>query len=89
MSARTVSPGVTLAGDRWTCAACGQDLAPSGAAWKDGASRRERPLAAAGAAWETGDEAVVLRHFYCPACARLLDTETAMPDDPSLADRLA
>ena len=50
--------------------------------------RRETPLAEAGAAWVTGQEGVVLRHFVCPGCARLLDTETAMADDPPLHDRV-
>ena len=45
-------------------------------------------LAEAGAAWVTGQEGVVLRHFVCPGCARLLDTETAMADDPPLHDRV-
>ncbi|MDB5999601.1 MAG: Acetone carboxylase gamma subunit, partial [Rhizobacter sp.] len=31
---------------------------------------------------------VVLRRFSCPQCGGLLDTETAMPDDPFLDDVL-
>ena len=29
---------------------------------------------------------VVLRRFSCPRCGHLLDTETALPDDPFLED---
>jgi acetone carboxylase gamma subunit len=87
---RRVSPGVAIEAARHVCAACGHDLGPEGAAWKDHARRREVPLAAAGGpAYDTGDDAVVLRHFCCPGCAVLLDTETAMQGDPPLVDRLA
>lgn len=86
---RFVSPTVALSDGRWICDACGHDLGTEAAPWKDGAVRREMPLAAAGAAWDTGDGAVVLRHHHCPGCARLLDTETAMAGDPPLVDRLA
>lgn len=71
------------------CAACGHDLGPASGDWKAHAVRREVPLAEAGGeAYFTGFEGVVLRHFYCPACAALLDTETATPQDPVLTDRL-
>lgn len=89
MSRRHVSPTVALAAGRWLCDACGHDLGPADAPWKDGAVRREAPLSAAGPAWDTGDGTVMLRHFHCPGCARLLDTETAMAGDPPLADRIA
>ncbi|MEM8664907.1 MAG: acetone carboxylase subunit gamma [Pseudomonadota bacterium] len=88
MSSRPVSPTVEQSAGGWLCRACGQDLGPSDAPWKAGAMRRETPLAEAGAAWATGQEGVVLRHFVCPGCARLLDTETAMADDPPLHDRV-
>jgi len=29
---------------------------------------------------------VVLRRFCCPKCGHLLDTETALPEDPFLED---
>jgi len=72
------------------CAACGHGLGPAAGAWKDHAVRRETGLAAAGGpAYDTGYEGVVLRQFYCPGCATLLDTETATERDPVLIDRLA
>jgi acetone carboxylase gamma subunit len=36
----------------------------------------------------TAQPEVVLRRFSCPECGALLDTETAMPDDPFLDDVL-
>lgn len=72
------------------CAACGQTLGPASAPWKHHAVRRETPLSAAGGpAWDTGHEGVVLRQFFCPSCAALLDTETATKSDAVLIDRLA
>lgn len=72
------------------CSACGQTLGPAAEPWKDHAVRRETPLAAAGGpAWETGYDGVLLRQFFCPSCAALLDTETATEGDPVLVDRLA
>lgn len=71
------------------CAACGHTLGEVSGDWKDQAVRQEVPLrAAGGVAFDTGFDGVVLRHFYCPGCAHLLDTETATPDDPVLNDRL-
>jgi acetone carboxylase gamma subunit len=90
MSGRAVSPTVAARDGRLRCAACGHDLGPASGAWKERAARRERPLAEAGGpAWDTGFPGVVLREFACPGCARLLDTETARPEDPPLLDRLA
>jgi len=57
--------------------------------WKENAIRQEVPLADVGAqAFDTGFGDVVLRHFYCPSCAALLDTETATTRDPILIDNL-
>ena len=91
---RALSPSVhlvTRGGVALTaCTACGATLGPADTPWKDHAICREHPLAEAGGpAWDTGDSAVLLRHFYCPSCAALLDTETAMAGDPPLIDRLA
>ena len=89
-----LSPTVVLlrdgAGTVTACAACGHALGPAADAWKDHAVRRETPLAAAGGpAYDTGHEGVLLRQFFCPSCAALLDTETATERDPVLIDRLA
>ena len=36
----------------------------------------------------SGGERVVLRRFACPGCGALLDSETALPEDPFLNDVL-
>ena len=40
-----------------------------------------------GGPYASGGE-VMLRSFCCPICGALLDTETAIPGDPYLRDRL-
>lgn len=85
-----ISASVAVKEGQAVCAACGHDLGPATKPWKDHAQRREIPLAQAGGqAYDTGHEGVLLRHFYCPGCAALLDTETAMAGDPALDDILA
>ena len=89
-----LSPTIVLRPDGgetvFACAACDAVLGPASAPWKDHAVRRETPLAAAGGpAWDTGHDRVLLRQFFCPSCAALLDTETAMEGDPMLIDRPA
>ena len=91
---RAISPSVSVRGDgaaaRNRCTACGGDLGPAASDWKAHALQRDIPLhVAGGAAYDTGAAGVFLRQFCCPACATLLDTETAMAGDPFLTDRLA
>jgi acetone carboxylase gamma subunit len=86
---RALSASLVVEGATVTCRACGQGLGPVSGIWKEAALRRETPLAEVGApTFATGGGDVVLRHFYCPNCAALLDTETARPGDPVLVDRL-
>lgn len=89
-----LSPTVVLrregSGSVTACAACSHALGPAAEPWKSHAVRRDTPLAAAGGpAYDTGHEGVLLRQFFCPSCAMLLDTETATEHDPVLIDRLA
>jgi len=85
-----ISASVAVTDGQAVCTACGQVLGSATEPWKAHAHRREIPLAQAGGpAYDTGHEGVVLRHFYCPGCAALLDTETAMAGDPVLDDILA
>ncbi len=70
------------------CSSCGGPSATD-PDWKSHAAMREVLLAEVGSpAFDTGHDGVVLRHFYCPRCATLLDTETATVQDPHLIDRL-
>jgi acetone carboxylase gamma subunit len=75
--------------DKICCAACGNALAGAGESWKRHAVVSALPVKALPGAGSGVDEQVVLRRFACPNCARLLDTETALPDDPFLEDVVA
>lgn len=70
------------------CRKCGHALGPSGAPWKPGAAMTEIPMRGAAGVPYSGGERVVLRRFACPACGALLDSETALPEDPFLDDVL-
>jgi N-methylhydantoinase B len=86
---RSLSGSLVIEDATVQCRACGHALGPASGVWKAAAVRKETPLASVGAmTFNTGFDGVVLRHFYCPSCATLLDTETARPGDPVLVDRL-
>ena len=71
-----------------TCRTCQHPLVASGEPWKPNAVVKELPMNGAGGAAYASADHVVLRQFYCPGCGALLDTETAMSDDPFLNDVL-
>jgi len=76
-----------VAKDRMTCcAACGHALAPLGKSWKQHAAVSTVAATSLPGAGTGLDRRVVLRRFACPNCLRLLDTETALPEDPFLED---
>lgn len=89
-SMKNITPTVALAdGGKPICTNCKTALGDAGTHWKEGSIRKDVPIAEAGGpAYDTGHEGVALRHFYCPECATLLDTETATFDDPSLLDQV-
>ncbi len=68
------------------CAACAGALAPSGTVWKRSASLSTIPVGQLPGTGSNVEPRVVLRLFACPHCGHLLDTETALPDDPFLED---
>jgi N-methylhydantoinase B len=84
--------GVVAIGDslRFTCTECGNDLADARGNYKDGCRFSDRPLeetnmlAVAPEQWV--DAPVVLREFYCPGCATILDSEMTSRGAPSLRD---
>lgn len=69
-----------------SCQNCGHALGPAGEPWKPNATMKERPMQGAGGTAYASADHVVLRQFFCPSCAALLDSETAMADDPFLND---
>ena len=71
---------------RIACRGCDHALTKPGVPWKPAAAMKELPMIGAGGAAYASGEHVVLRQFYCPKCGALLDSETAMPDDPFLND---
>ncbi|GAB3625357.1 hypothetical protein PTE30175_01488 [Pandoraea terrae] len=89
MSTQRISETLVGDGNRVACRACGHALARAGTAWKPHASLttvRVKDLPGASCATNA---LLVLRRFSCPSCGSLLDTETALPDDPFLNDVVA
>ena len=69
------------------CMGCGYALAPVGQPWKPASIVSEIPteiLAHEGATGEPAD--TVLRLFACRGCGALLDSETALLNEPFLED---
>jgi acetone carboxylase gamma subunit len=84
-----ISPTLVANKGKICCAQCRHPLSNTGTSWKKGAAISAIPfhgLPGASAGLHSG---VVLRQFSCPKCLRLLDTETALPDDPFLEDIVA
>jgi acetone carboxylase gamma subunit len=81
-----ISDALVIAKGKTACLACGHELARAGTPWKPHAVLRMQPVRSLPGAGLAIDERVVLRHFSCPGCGALLDTETALPDDPFLDD---
>ncbi|CAB4611305.1 MAG: hypothetical protein F2593_02175 [Actinobacteria bacterium] len=70
------------------CAECKKSIAPAGTSWKSGAAlSRTKVIDIPGSTSSTHPD-VEIRHFSCPACGALLDSETALPGDPFLDDIL-
>jgi acetone carboxylase gamma subunit len=73
-------------GGQICCSACSAPLAPANASWKREAALSTVPVSTLPGAGSNIEPRVVLRHFSCPRCGHLLDTETALPEDPFLED---
>ena len=88
MTRRRVSETLYIEGGQICCAACGVGLAPAGQSWKPRARLGTTAFASLPGAGSGVEHRVVIRHFTCPDCAALLDSETALPEDPFLEDIL-
>jgi acetone carboxylase gamma subunit len=73
-------------GETICCRDCGYSLAPAGHSWKRSSLVHEMSTEPLGDTVEVGEAATILRLFFCPDCGRLLDSETALPDEPFLDD---
>jgi len=69
------------------CTWCGERLAKAAERWKERAVRRELPTTAGGPL-RASAPGIVLRHFHCPNCATLLDTEVTLAQDAPLHDEV-
>jgi len=85
---RRISSRLHIEGNEIRCSACDHAIADAGSTWKPAASISETPMRGAAGVPYSGGERVVLRRFSCPGCGALLDSETALPEDPFLNDVL-
>jgi acetone carboxylase gamma subunit len=88
MTRRRVSRTLAEQGGRIVCIACDGPVGVAGQPWKSNAALTVIPVHAMPGAPLAPQPQVVLRRFCCPTCGALLDTETAMPEDPFLDDVL-
>lgn len=68
------------------CKNCGHALAAAGTSWKKRAAASAVPVGKMPGSGSSVHPHVVFRQFSCPQCGSLLDSETALPDDPHLED---
>jgi acetone carboxylase gamma subunit len=77
-------------GRAYCCRRCQASLGPADANYKLTALIEESPVSEAnpliGDPQRFVDQEMVYRHFYCPGCGGLLDTEVARAEDPPLWD---
>ena len=72
------------------CVACSEPLAELGSDphWKHRSKVAEQ-LCSGLPGWSSSVHPdLMLRQFVCPSCGHLLDSETALPGDPFLYDRI-
>ena len=63
-------------------------LSKAGQPWKKNASLSVVKVKDIPGSTASTHHEVILRHFSCPSCSVVLDTETALPADPFLDDIL-
>jgi acetone carboxylase gamma subunit len=83
---KRISESLVVEDGKICCASCDHALAPVGASWKKAAALSIVPVKALPGTGSNVEPRVVLRRFACPHCGHLLDTETALPEDPFLED---
>jgi acetone carboxylase gamma subunit len=83
---KRVSANLVIEAGQICCLSCSRPLAPANRSWKKQAVFSAIPVAKLPGAGTNVEPGVVLRRFCCPQCGCLLDTETALPEDPFLED---
>jgi acetone carboxylase gamma subunit len=83
---RKISQSLAINAGKVVCVACSHALGKAGTPWKPQATLNTQPVGTLPGAGSAIEERVVLRLFSCPSCGALLDTETALPEDPFLED---
>jgi len=68
------------------CDNCDYEFCSSKEFWKNFSYVNEVRLTGVGGKPYTNASSALLRTFYCPSCATLLDSETALAGDPYLND---
>jgi acetone carboxylase gamma subunit len=86
MTDRRISETLMLRDGSICCRTCSHVLGPAGRGWKEAAVLRPIKFTDLPGAGSGVSDLVELRRFFCPSCASLLDTETALPGDPFLED---
>jgi acetone carboxylase gamma subunit len=73
------------------CTRCGHSLATVGQEphWKHAANLAETPVVSLPGWSSSVHEKLLLREFSCVGCGSLLDSETALPEDPFLYDTVS
>ena len=83
----TRQSGTLIIKDGFTCCAkCSAKIGPSGQPWKHLAAISITKVVEIPGSTSSTHMSVEIRHFSCPKCAALLDSETALPEDPCLDD---
>ncbi|MGO9700896.1 MAG: acetone carboxylase subunit gamma [Xanthobacteraceae bacterium] len=86
---KRISETLFVEGGKICCTSCSHPLAPAGTGWKKAAALSTVPVRTLPGTGSNVEPRVVLRRFACPQCGHLLDTETALPEDPFLEDVVA
>jgi acetone carboxylase gamma subunit len=68
------------------CVSCTKSVASTHENWKSKVALSTIPVAGLPGSGRNVETRLILRRFSCPHCGRLLDTETALPEDPYLLD---
>lgn len=90
----TENLSIDLERERWTCHACGHDLGPARANYKEGCMVAEIPLAEAHPPLVRGQsysftpdpDFCRLIEFYCPSCGTIIENEYLPPGHPITHD---